>query len=131
MEKMKAAIRRSLAMTSWIRTRDRVLLDQLGIDPATIKRPRGRTPKTHFTDKQIVQLVWKQKYQAGLPFSNDLGGDLNRCFVAVADAQGRNVGGIREAWKRVPAAERKQIGAWVLRLLREHGALHQRFSKKK
>lgn len=128
---LEAALRRSIATTRWIRTGARVLLDKWGINPATIKRPRGRPSKTTFTDEQIVQLVWKQKYQAGLPFSNEHGADLNQCFVAVADAQGRNVGEIREAWKRVPAAERKKIGDWLSRLLREEGVLHQRFNKKK
>lgn len=129
--KLILIVRRSIATTRWIRTRDRVLLDQLGIDPATIKRPRGQPPKTPFTDEQIVQLVWKQKYQAGLPFSNEHGAYLNQCFVAVADAQGRNVGEIRKAWNRVPAAERKKIGDWLFRLLREEGVRHRRFNKKK
>lgn len=129
--KLILIVRRSIATTRWIRTGDRVLLDKLGIDPATIKRPRGRPSKTAFTDEQIVQLVWKQKYQAGLPFSNEFGGDLNKCFVAVADAQGRNVGEIRKAWKRVPAAERKKIGDWLSRLLRDEGELHEKFKSAK
>ncbi len=102
---------------------------ELGIDPATVKRPPYRPSKTMFDDRQIVQLVWKQEYQAGVKFSNNEAREKNPCFLAVAKAQGRHVSAVIRQWRRVPAAERVKIREWLRERLREHGQLHERHKK--
>ncbi len=122
---MVAKIKRAIAEKHYKIIGDKSRLLELGIDPATVRRPPWRPSKTMFDDRQIVHLIWKQKYQAGEKFSNTEGINKNSCFLAVAKAQGRHVSGVIRQWRCVPAAERAAIGEWLRELLREHGALHE------
>ena len=122
-------IRRSLAIGRYQRFNDRTGLDDLGISAQSIKRSGGRPPKTPQSNEDIVELVYKQKWQAGKPFSNTYGGDLNECFVGVADAQSLSVTQVREKWSAVSPARRKAIESWLVALLKKHKKIHP--SKKK
>lgn len=122
-------VKTTIAKEKWTRVKDPSGLEELGIDPHTIKRPRGRPQKQPLSNEQWVQLVFKQQLQAGKPFSNAMGADLNPCFYGVADAQGVNVSKVREAWAAVPPEKRKRIKETLKSLLLEHGELHPRHRK--
>lgn len=123
-------IRRSIAIDHYIRFKDRSGLDDLGVSPRSLKRSGGRPPNTKFSNEDIVQLVYKQKWQAGKPFTNANGADNNQCFYGVADAQGLSVSQVREKWKAVPAARRKVIEQRLVQLLRQHKMVHPKKQNK-
>jgi hypothetical protein len=130
MKRLVDAIRRSLAITRWIRTADKSGLDELGVAAELIGgRKRGRPRKIPFTDEQVVQLVYKRQLQQGLPFTNVQGADNNPCFHTVADALGVNVGAVRGAYSRVPSLRRDEIKAWLKRELEANGKLDPRYTK--
>lgn len=122
-------IRRSVAIGRYKRFNDRTGLDELGISTRNIKRSGGRPPKTTYSNEDIVELVYKQKWQAGKPFTNANGHEENKCFIGVADAQGLNVWQVREKYSAVPLARRKVIEQRIVALLKEHKKIHP--SKKK
>lgn len=123
---VKAKLRRAFAEQRYRRIGDASQLLALGIDPVTVKRGRGRPAKTTFSDEQIVQLIWRQKLQAGESFSNSDGKENNPCFVAVARAQGRHVSAIIRQWTNVPDADRRSIEKWLRAVLTKRGLLHSR-----
>lgn len=88
-----------------------------------IKRPRGRPKKTLYTDRDIVQLIYKQELQAGIRFTNVAGKENNECFIAVAEHQNVGVDQIVRQYKNVPAKERKKIKEWLRQKLAEHDLL--------
>jgi len=91
-----------------------------------VRRPRGAPAKLKMGDEDVVELVFKQKLQAGKPFSNQPDPYWNPCFVGVADAWGVNVNAVRRKFKAVPAARRREIHDWLWRVLEAHGELHPR-----
>lgn len=91
-----------------------------------IKRKRGQPEKTLYDPRHIVQLVYKQSLQAGVPFVNLAGKELNECFIAVAENQGVSVDQIVRKYKKVPKKEREQIKVWLKRTLKKHNKLHNR-----
>lgn len=112
-------------------------LIDLKMAPELIGRSRiGAPPKFMFNytergvrfpvykEKHIVQLVFKQKWQAGKPFSNTENKELNQCFVAVADLFGMHARQISEKYYSVPEDERKKIERWLVQLLDEHKLIH-------
>ena len=117
------------AREQYVRFADPSGLQALGIDPKTIKRPRGRPPKHGYSNEEWVQLVFKQQLQVGKPFSNAHGADLNQCFYGVADAQGVNVSRVRDDWDSVPPERRRAIRDWLKTILDDHGELHTRHRK--
>lgn len=98
------------------------------LNSGELKRRRGRPPQVRERPEAIVQLVWKQKLQAGLPFTNEdrEWGDLNPCFYIVADNLGCSPAAVRRHWRAVPKVRRDYIHDWLKELLREHGLLHPR-----
>jgi hypothetical protein len=122
-ETMLEATSRLIATREYQLLNDPTKLIQLGIDPKSIKRRPGRPRKHLHPDERVVQLIFKQKWQAGLPFSNAGGDDKNQCFVKVGENLGMNVRDIRESYYRVPEARRKEIEKWVYKILEEHSAL--------
>jgi hypothetical protein len=124
-----AKLRRTNAEQRYRRIGDASQLLALGIAPATVKRGRGHPSKTMFDDRQIVQLIWRQKLQAGESFSNSEGKENNPCIVAVARAQGRHVSAVIRQWTNVPAAERQSIEEWLRAELAKRGLLHDRHKK--
>lgn len=118
-----------LAKSVYVRTGKDEALRELGLSYSEIneiERPRGKPSTNMYSDRQIVQLVFKQELQAGKPFTNAKSWENNPCFTAVADYQGRSVRQIREQWKCVPANERQKIRAELKATLEEHGLLHKR-----
>jgi len=116
-------IRRSIAIREYQLLNDSAKLIQLGIDPKSVKRKPGRPRKHLHPDERVVQLVIKQKWQAGRPFSNTGGDSENQCFVKVGENLGMNVRDIRESYYNVPETRRKEIEKWVYKILEEHGLL--------
>lgn len=143
---MMATIQWRLAITEFLRFNNRAKLDELSstsenIPPLAqkwleqlasgeLRRPRGRPPKTKYSPELIVQLVFKQKLQAGLSFTNELGGDNNPCFYTVAYNLGRNVREVRRDFYKVPASRRQEIEKGLRSILEEFGELHPRHRKK-
>jgi hypothetical protein len=116
-------ISRSIAIREYQLLNDSTKLIQLGIDPKSVKRSPGRPRKHLHPNERVVQLIFKQKWQAGLPFSNAGGDDKNQCFAKVGENLGKNVRDIRESYYRVPEARRKEIEKWVFKILEEHSLL--------
>ncbi|TMO09467.1 hypothetical protein [Pseudoalteromonas sp. S558] len=91
-----------------------------------IKRKRGQPEKTLYDPRHIVQLVYKQSLQAGVPFTNKAGKEMNECFIAVAEHQGVGVDQIVRQYKKVPMEEREKIKEWLKRTLKKHNKLNNR-----
>lgn len=141
---MVKLVRTDIATTHYKDLNDPAPLQGLGIDPKVIKRKGGRPPaRTYqenpfdggdpipvYTNEQIVELVFKQKWQGGKPFSNSAGYDYNECFYRVADNLKCNASQIAEKWKRVPKQQRDKLEVWLVRLLYEHEAIHKSKLKK-
>lgn len=122
-------IHKGIAKSIYAKTGKNSALRELGVsyrEISEIKRPRGQPRVNMYSDRQIVQLVFKQELQVGLPFTNAKSWENNQCFTAVADYQQRSVKQVYEQWKSVPARERAKIRKWLEDLLRKHGRLHKR-----
>jgi hypothetical protein len=91
-----------------------------------VKRKRGQPPALHLPAETVVQLVFKQELQGGVPFTNWPSREANPCIVAVAHARGVSESTVARMYKSVPTHRRKQIRDGLHKLLREHGALHPR-----
>jgi hypothetical protein len=120
-------IAKALANKSYVVTNEPEALRELGVsdsDIKKIKRPRGRSRKTLYKDQHIVQLIYKQNLQAGVPFTNVAGKEMNLCFIAVAEHQNVGVDQIVKKYCNVSPEERKEIKEWVRKELSEHGLLY-------
>lgn len=77
--------------------------------------------------KHVVQLVYKQKWQAGKPFSNSKAGkELNECFVAVADIFEVHAKTISDKFYSLTRTERTEIEKWLVAILYEQGMVHKK-----
>lgn len=111
------------------RTKDPEALLIMGLTYAEIdkiKRKRGKPEKTLYDPRHIVQLVYKQNLQAGVPFTNQAGKEKNLCFIAVAEHQNVGVDQIVRLYKEVPKEEREKIKEWLKRTLKKHNKLNNR-----
>ena len=133
LKRMRRKFREAKAEYNYVLVKNDTGLMRTCIEPDSIKRSGGRppvymlqessddpgsVPTVIYKPKQIVQLVLKQKWQAGLPFSNNDSVE-NRCFAAVAELFDCHPREIRRKYYSVDKELRQKIEFSLVELLLE------------
>lgn len=139
-EEMTNNMRKSIATDNYVRFKETEMLEALNIDPKTIKRKGGR-PRKYFkqesefpsgfrrighSNRHVVQIVFKQKWQAGIVFSNSSGPENNPCFISTAKVFESNPKVISDKYHEVSEEDRHSLEIWLVKLLMAEGLIHNR-----